>query len=205
MLFSTVKYSVTETLVAATVVIKWITYSSVFLLWGGLGDLWRLVEGGVSEVLRHTHGAEVARAAELPLKPTEQQHLLQLVPEPVQELPHGRLGLPRRRQEVIEVQNPRERGPRRVRAFAVAPQRDERVSRGGRDLPVLPENSQPPARAEDVRFLHAPRQQQVLVADGDGGENEPLRVHHVRLGVHGRGEQVPHSVGGPGEEESQGC
>lgn len=59
------------------------------------------------ELLRHTHGAEVARATELSLEPTEQQHLLQLVPEPVQELPHRRLGLPRRWQKVIEVQNPR--------------------------------------------------------------------------------------------------
>ena len=156
-----------------------------------------------SEVLRHTHGAEIARAAELSLEPTVQQHLLQLVPEPVQELPHGRLGLPRRRQKVIEVQNPRQRRPRRVAAVAVGPQRYERVSRSGRNLPVFPENPQPPARAKDVRFLHAPRQQQVLVADGDGGENEPLGVHHVRFGVHGRGEQVPNSVGGPGDEQSQ--
>lgn len=72
-------------------------------------------------------------------------------------------------------------------------------------MPVLPENPKPPAGAEDVRFLHAPREQQILVADGNSGENEPFCVHHVRLGVHGRGEQVPHSVGGPSEEQSQSC
>jgi len=103
---------------------------------------------------------------------------------------------------VVEVQNPRQRGPGRLAPSAV-PQRRERLSRSGGDLPVPPEEPQPPPGAEDVRLLHAPRQQQVLVADGDGGENEALGVHHVRLAVHGRGEQVPHSVGGPGEEESQ--
>lgn len=159
-----------------------------------------------AELWRHTHGAEIARAAQLSLVAAEEQHLLQLVPQPVQELLHGGLGLPRRRQKVVKVQNPGERRPGRLapRAlFAIRPQGDERLPRGGRDLPVPPEKSQPPPRAEDVRLLHAPRQQQVLVAYGDGGENEPLGVHHVRLGVHGRREQVAHSVGGPGEEQSQ--
>ena len=159
-----------------------------------------------AELWRHTHGAEIARPAQLSLVAAVQQHLLQLVSQPVQELPHGRLGLPRRRQKVVEVQDPRQRGPGRLspRApSAVAAQRCERVPRSGRHLPVPPEKSQPPPRAEYVRLLHAPREQQVLVADGDGGENEPLGVHHVRLGVHGRGEQVPHSVGGPGEEQRQ--
>lgn len=160
------------------------------------------------ELWRHTHGAEIARPAELSLVPTVQQHLLQLVSQPVQQLPHGRLGLPRRREKVVEVQNPRQRGPGRLapRALStVAPQRCERLSRSGGHLPVPPKQSQPPPRAEYVRLLHAPRQQEVLVADGDGGENESLGVHHVRFAVHGRGEQVPHSVGGPGEEQSQSC
>lgn len=155
-----------------------------------------------------THGAEIARPAQLPLVATVQQHLLQLVAQSVQQLPHGRLGLPGRGEKVVEVQNPRERGPGRLAprgaAAAVAPQRDERLPRGRRHLPVPAQKPQPPPGAEDVRLLHAPRQQQVLVADGDGGENEALGVNHVRLGVHGRGEQVAHPVGGPGEEESQG-
>lgn len=161
-----------------------------------------------AELWRHTHGAEIARPAELSLVPTVQQHLLQLVAQPVQQLPHGRLGLPRRRKKVVEVQNPRQRGPGRLGPRApstVASQRCERLSRGGGDLPVPPKKSQPPPCAEYVRLLHAPRQQEVLVTNGDGGENQALGVHHVRLGVHGRGEQVPHSVGGPGEEQRQGC
>ena len=39
----------------------------------------------------HTHGAEIARPAYLALETAVEQHLLQLVPEPVQELPHGGL------------------------------------------------------------------------------------------------------------------
>lgn len=87
----------------------------------------------------------------------------------------------------------------------MASNRRERLPRSGGQLPVPPQKSQPPPRAEYVRLLHPPGQQQVLVTDGDGGERQPFAVHHVRLGVDGRGEQVPDSVGGPGEQQSQGC
>lgn len=105
---------------------------------------------------------------------------------------------------MVEVQNPRQR-PRWLVPCALAsivPQSDERLLCSGGDLPVPPQESQPPPGAEYICFLHAPWQQQVLVTNGDGGEDEPLGVHHVRLGVDGRRQQVPHSVGGPGEEQS---
>lgn len=63
---------------------------------------------------QRTHGAEIARAAKLSLVATEEQHLLQLVAQPVQELLHGGLRLPRRGQKVIEVQDAGEGGPGRL-------------------------------------------------------------------------------------------
>lgn len=89
---------------------------------------------------------------------------------------------------MVEVQNPRQRGPGRLALCApaaVAPQRGERLSRSGGDLPVHSQKSQPLPRAEYVSLLHAPRQKEVLVTNGDSRENESLGVHHVRLGVHG--------------------
>lgn len=86
---------------------------------------------------------------------------------------------------MVEVQNPRQRGPGRLALCAVAPQRGKRLSRSGGDLPVHPQKSQPLPRAEYVSLLHAPRQKEVLVTNGDSGENKSLGVHHVRLGVHG--------------------
>lgn len=92
----------------------------------------------------HTHGAEITRAAELSLVPTVQQHLLQLVSQPIQQLLHGWLRIPGRRKEVVEVQNSRQGIPGRLASCALAafiPQRHERLFSCRGKLPVSPQET----------------------------------------------------------------
>lgn len=86
-----------------------------------------------------THGAEIARPANFALESAVEQHLLQLVAESVQELPHGGLRLLWWRQKVVEVKDAGERRPWRLIVAIADFVGGKYLPRSGGHLPVPPQ------------------------------------------------------------------